>query len=111
MMVVFGILFLVFNGKITRAVAKSARASAERQEFVIEAMKSLRALKYTNSTKIWMDRYRASSAKAAIAGYETARINALISAISQFVMAVPEPATLVLMLLAIPAILLRRHPI
>ena len=85
-MVVFGILFWVFNGKVTRAVAKSARASAERQEFVIEAMKSLRALKYTNSTNIWMDRYRASSAKAAIAGYETARINALISAISQFVM-------------------------
>jgi ATP-binding cassette subfamily C protein/ATP-binding cassette subfamily C protein LapB len=69
---------------------------AERQEFVIEAIGNLRPLKYTNSTKIWMDRYRNSSAKAALAGFETARINALVSATSQFMMMSAGIATVAL---------------
>jgi ATP-binding cassette subfamily C protein/ATP-binding cassette subfamily C protein LapB len=86
MIVLFTALFWALNGRVSRAVAKSARAVAERQEFVIEAMNNLRSLKYTNSTKIWMDRFRASSAKAALAGFETAKINAFVSATSQFMM-------------------------
>lgn len=96
MIVLFVILFFILNGRVSRAVAKSSRAVAERQEFVIEAMNSLRPLKYTNSTKIWMDRYRVSSSKAAIAGYETSRINALVSAISQFMMMAAGIATVAL---------------
>jgi ATP-binding cassette subfamily C protein/ATP-binding cassette subfamily C protein LapB len=96
MIVLFVILFFILNGRVSRAVAKSSRAVAERQEFVIEAMNSLRPLKYTNSTKIWMDRYRVSSSKAAIAGYETSRINALVSAISQFMMMTAGIATVAL---------------
>ncbi|NNE84308.1 MAG: ATP-binding cassette domain-containing protein [Alphaproteobacteria bacterium] len=86
MIVLFAALFWLLNGRVSRAVAKSARTAAERQEFVIEAMNNLRSLKYTNSTKIWMDRFRASSAKAALAGFETAKINAFVSATSQFMM-------------------------
>jgi ATP-binding cassette subfamily C protein/ATP-binding cassette subfamily C protein LapB len=86
MIVLFAALFWALNGRVARAVAKSARAVAERQEFVIEAMNNLRSLKYTNSTKIWMDRFRTSSAKAALAGFETAKINAVITATSQFMM-------------------------
>ena len=96
MIALFGVLFWLLNGPVSRAVAKSARAVAERQEFVIEAIGNLRSLKYTNSTKIWMDRYRNSSAKAALAGYETARINALISATSQFMMMSAGIATVAL---------------
>ena len=96
MIALFGVLFWLLNGPVSRAVAKSARAVAERQEFVIEAIGNLRPLKYTNSTKIWMDRYRNSSAKAALAGYETARINALISATSQFMMMSAGIATVAL---------------
>ncbi|NKB48618.1 MAG: ATP-binding cassette domain-containing protein [Alphaproteobacteria bacterium] len=86
MIVLFGIMFWLLHGRVSRAVAKSARAAAERQEFVVEAMNNLRSLKYTNSTKIWMDRFRASSSKATLAGFETARINAFVSAISHFIM-------------------------
>ncbi len=96
MIALFAILFLVLKGRVSRAVSKSARAVAERHEFVIEAMNSLRPLKYTNSTKIWMDRYRASSAKAALAGFETSRINALVAAISQFMMMSAGIATVAL---------------
>ncbi len=96
MIALFGILFWALNGRVSRAVAKSARAIAERQEFVIEAMKYLRTLKYTNSTTIWMNQYRASSAKAALAGFETARINALVSATSQFMMMSAGIATVAL---------------
>jgi ATP-binding cassette subfamily C protein/ATP-binding cassette subfamily C protein LapB len=96
MIALFGVLFWLLNGPVSRAVAKSARAVAERQEFVIEAIGNLRPLKYTNSTKIWMDRYWNSSAKAALAGYETARINALISATSQFMMMSAGIATVAL---------------
>jgi ATP-binding cassette subfamily C protein LapB len=96
MIAIFAILFLMINGRVSRSVAKSARAVAERQEFVIEAMNSLRSLKFTNSTKIWMDRYRANSSKAALAGFETSRINALVSAISQFMMMTAGIATVAL---------------
>lgn len=96
MIALFGILFWLLNGRVSRAVSKSARAVAERQEFVIEAMNSLRPLKYTNSTKIWMERFRACSAKAAIAGFETARVNALVSATSQFLMMSAGIATVAL---------------
>jgi ATP-binding cassette subfamily C protein/ATP-binding cassette subfamily C protein LapB len=96
MIVLFGALFWMLNGRVSRTVATSARAVAERQEFVIEAMNSLRPLKYTNSTKIWMDRYRTSSAKAAMAGFQTARANALVSATSQFLMMSAGIATVAL---------------
>ena len=93
MIILFVILFLVLNGPVSQAIAKSAQAVSQRQEFVIEAMNNLRPLKYTNSTKIWMDRYRTSSSKAAIAGFEASRINALVSATSQFLMMVAGIAT------------------
>lgn len=96
MIALFGILFWMFNGRVTRAVSKSARAVAQRQEFVIETMNSLRPLKYTNSTKIWMERFRNCSAKASIAGFETARVNALVSATSQFMMMSAGIATVAL---------------
>jgi ATP-binding cassette subfamily C protein/ATP-binding cassette subfamily C protein LapB len=96
MIALFGVMFWTLKGPVSRAVAKSARAVAERQEFVIEAIGNLRPLKYTNSTKIWMDRYRNSSAKAALAGFETARINALVSATSQFMMMSAGIATVAL---------------
>ncbi len=96
MIALFGIMFWLLNGRVSRAVSKSSRAVAQRQEFVIEAMNSLRPLKYTNSTKIWMERFRTISAKASIAGYETARINALVSAISQFLMMSAGIATVAL---------------
>lgn len=86
MIAVFGALFWVLSDRVSQTVMVSARAIAARQEFVIEAMNNLRSLKYTNSTNIWMERYRASSAKAALAGFKTARINALVSSISQFIM-------------------------
>lgn len=101
MIILFGILFWALNGRVSRAVAKSARAVAGRQEFVIEAMNNLRSLKYTNSTKIWMGRYRINSAKAALAGAETARVNAFVTATSQFMMMSAGIATVALGALAV----------
>lgn len=96
MIALFSALYWLFRGRVSRAVAKSARAVAERQEFVIETMNNLRSLKYTNSTNIWMERYRKISAKAAMAGFQTARINAVISATAQFLMMVAGLATITL---------------
>lgn len=86
MIVLFGVIFWLLNRKVSRTVSAAARAVAERQEFVIEAMNNLRALKYSNSTKIWFERYREISAKAALASFKTARINAAVSATAQFLM-------------------------
>ncbi len=93
MMALYAFIFWLLKDPVSRAVAKSARSIAERQEFVIEVIGNLRPLKYTNSTNLWMDRYRNSSAKAALAGFEAARINALVTAMSQFMMMMAGIAT------------------
>jgi ATP-binding cassette subfamily C protein LapB len=96
MVAIYTVLFFALNGPVSRAVSKSARAVAERQEFVVEAMNNIRPLKYTNSANIWLDRYRTISSRASITGFEASRINAVVAATSQLLMMTAGIATVTL---------------
>jgi ATP-binding cassette subfamily C protein/ATP-binding cassette subfamily C protein LapB len=97
--------FAVFGFFISRTIAKaveqSARTVAERQEFIIEALSNLRALRNTGAADLWLERYRKVSAGAAFAGYETARLAAIVNATAQFLMMLAGLATVSLGVLGV----------
>ena len=75
------------------AVAETASASVERQAFLIEALSNLRTLKQGGATRLWLDRFRGISSRAAYSGYQAAQIGAVITAVSQFLMMTAGLAT------------------
>lgn len=89
----FALLGLLVAGPIAKAVEQSARAIAERQEFVIEALSNLRALRNTGAGDLWQERYRAISARAAFAGYDVARLASIVTAAAQLLMMLAGLAT------------------
>lgn len=78
----FLLLALVVSPFVRNSVSRSARAGSQRQEFVVEALSKMRALKYTGADRTWLDRYRDLSAKSAMANFKTAQISAIVQTVS-----------------------------
>lgn len=81
-MALFVALWAVMMPMVAREEARSRRATSKKQEFVVEALSRMRALKYSGMESIWLGRFRQLSAQAAMANFRTALINALVNAIS-----------------------------
>ncbi|MBF0272660.1 MAG: peptidase domain-containing ABC transporter [Magnetococcales bacterium] len=81
-MALFVALWAVMMPMVAREEARSRRASSRKQEFVVEALGRMRALKYGGMESIWLERFRQLSAQAAMANFRTALINAAVNAIS-----------------------------
>lgn len=79
----FILLAMIVNPFVRNSVARSSRAGSQRQEFVVEALSKMRALKYTGSDRTWLDRYRELSAKSAMANFQTAQVSAIVQTVSQ----------------------------
>lgn len=94
MIVLYAILGLLMAPFIRRGVSKGARSGSRKQEFVVEALNNLRAIKYCGAESTWLDRYRDMSAKASLAGYTTAQMSALTNAISHVLMVSSGVATI-----------------
>ncbi|MEO5335513.1 MAG: ABC transporter transmembrane domain-containing protein [Magnetospirillum sp. WYHS-4] len=86
MVVLFVICGAVMAPFVRQAVSKGARYGSRKQEFSIEALNSMRAIKYCGAERIWLARYRDLSAKASLAGYRTAEISAINNTISHVLM-------------------------
>ncbi|MBF0192170.1 MAG: peptidase domain-containing ABC transporter [Magnetococcales bacterium] len=78
----FVALWAVMMPMVAREEARSRRASSRKQEFVVEALGRMRALKYGGMESIWLERFRQLSAQSAMANFRTAIINAAVNAIS-----------------------------
>lgn len=70
---------------LRRRVAEGARSVSARQELAIEALRRHRLLRTTGAVDAWVERYRARSARAAMASYRTARLTALLGVLAQAV--------------------------
>jgi len=76
------------------SIAKASRAASKKQEFTVEAISNMRAIRYTGGEQVWMDRYREQSAKASFANFQTAKYNAIIQNVSHVLMIISGLATI-----------------
>lgn len=93
MVVLFVVIGAVMAPFVRMAVQKGARSGSRKQEFTVEALNSVRAIKYCGAERTWRERYRDMSAKAALAGFRTAEISSINSTISQMLMIASGTAT------------------
>jgi ATP-binding cassette subfamily C protein/ATP-binding cassette subfamily C protein LapB len=96
--VVATIIFLVggylIMPVVRKNVASSSRASARRQEFTVETLGKMRAVKLAGAEHTWVKRYREMSAKAAMTGFESGLFSVLISTGSNILIILAGLATI-----------------
>ena len=81
------ILLFVAFGFVANQIGKRVNAEigqsgSQKQEFLLEMLTNLMAVKYTGNRKRWLERYRALSADAAMGAYRSSRVNAVINTVS-----------------------------
>ncbi len=86
MIALFAVLGAIMAPFVQHSVAQAARAGSRRQEFLVETLFGMRAVKYTGSERIWLDRYRELSAKASLSGFRTSQVSSIVNALSQMLM-------------------------
>jgi len=94
MFVLFIVVAAILLPLVRENVSRASRAASKKQEFTVEAISNMRAIRYTGGEKIWMDRYREQSAKAAFANYQTAKYNAIIQNLSHVLMVIAGLSTI-----------------
>lgn len=80
------VLTLVINPLIKEAYARAAQAGSRRQEFVVEAVSNLRAVRYSGAQRVWLNRFKEYAAESAMRNFELARYNALVHTLSHVLM-------------------------
>ena len=76
------------------AVARATRAAAARQEFVVETLAGIRAIKLSNAEDTWLDRFRELSSRSATFGFRTALLSASLQTMAHVFMVSAGAATL-----------------
>ncbi|MDX2102180.1 MAG: ATP-binding cassette domain-containing protein [Alphaproteobacteria bacterium] len=71
---------------IRKTVRDSAGSFSARQEFLVEMVTQMRALRTANAEATWLQRYRDLSAAVAMANYRSAGLSALMSSVGQGLM-------------------------
>ncbi|WP_052065303.1 peptidase domain-containing ABC transporter [Thalassospira australica] len=83
---VFVLIGFVAFPVVSRRVSELGRHGASRQEFLVETVGKMSALKYTASEKRWLGRFREVSADTAYAGFRVAMVNNVINTLAQVLM-------------------------
>lgn len=90
----FGILTWLVMPRVREIVAGAGRAGSKRQEFLIEILGKVRALKLTAGERTFMDRYRDMSARAAAGGFKNSMYTTLISTVGNIIVVGSGMATI-----------------
>ena len=69
----FALVGWLLMPRMRESVASSGRARSDRQGFLVETLGNLRTVKAAAAERIWCDRFRAMSARAVTANYETSK--------------------------------------
>lgn len=85
---------LLARSPLRRQVAEAARATSNRQELAIEAVRHHRLLRTTGAFPVWLDRYRIRSARAAQANFVTGQTVSSLAVAAQGVVMLCGVATL-----------------
>ena len=83
---VFALIGLVSFPIVTRRVSELGRNGANRQEFLVETVGKMSALKYTAMENRWLTRFRDISADTAYAGFKVSMVNNVINTLAQVLM-------------------------
>jgi ATP-binding cassette subfamily C protein/ATP-binding cassette subfamily C protein LapB len=93
-LVAFALLGLALFPLTRARVAAAAKAGSQRQEFLVEALSKMRALKFAGAEAAWLARFRDYSANTAMASFRTSQISTLIQTLSQIVIVASGIATI-----------------
>ncbi|MFT5370226.1 MAG: ATP-binding cassette subfamily C protein LapB, partial [Candidatus Latescibacterota bacterium] len=92
------LLFIMFGFGIiqfsNRSNVQKSKAGSQKQEFLLEMLSGLVAVKYTGSRERWRKRYQTLSADAALNAYDTTKIQTLVSTVSQVIITCALIATI-----------------
>lgn len=78
--IIGGIILYPF---IKRACAESSTIMSKRQEFLLEMVPAMRAIKFTSASRLWVERYKKIAAEVSMAYNKNAKLNAIVYVFSQ----------------------------
>ncbi len=81
----FGILAWLALPRVRKMVRTSSRAGARRQEFLIETLGKVRALKLSAGETVFLKRYRDMSARASMGGFNNGMFTTLVTTIGHMI--------------------------
>jgi ATP-binding cassette subfamily C protein/ATP-binding cassette subfamily C protein LapB len=84
--ILFVLLHLVLAPVLRRMVRQSNHIRSDLQQFLVETLGNVRTVKFLGAEKLWRDRYRRSSAEAAIADFRYALMNHVVQTAAQVLM-------------------------
>ncbi len=101
MVAVYLLLFRIFSSRSKDRVARVASTSARRNEFLIEMVARMRAVRECNAQRIWLERFREISAAATMSAFRSEQLSALLTNISYCVMTM---SALGIIVVSVPAV-------
>lgn len=81
------LFYYITRGVVSETIALSAKLSTERQNFMLESITNLRALKYLHIENKWIERYKEMSAEATVQNFHASELNSTISSVLDLIMA------------------------
>ena len=96
MMFLFFVTSVIIEPLIAEANAESSKSSSRRQEFMIETLGQMRAVKYTGSIQVWQERYEVLTTRTVIHGFRAAQLSAISHTLSHVFMSAAGVATMVI---------------
>jgi ATP-binding cassette subfamily C protein/ATP-binding cassette subfamily C protein LapB len=97
----FGLLAWLALPKVRKSVQTSSRGGARRQEFLIETLGKVRALKISASEKVFLERYREMSARASMGGFNNGMYSTLVTTIGHMIVITSGMVTIALGVLGV----------
>ncbi|MEO5341360.1 MAG: peptidase domain-containing ABC transporter [Magnetococcus sp. MYC-9] len=94
MILLFFLTAIIIEPMVAEAQAESSKASTRRQEFVIETLSHMRAVKYTGSVQTWQERYEVLTSRAVIHGFRAAQLSSISHTLSHVFMMASGVATM-----------------
>ncbi|MBF0341768.1 MAG: ATP-binding cassette domain-containing protein, partial [Magnetococcales bacterium] len=79
----FVVLWFVMSPLVENEGAKARRTRARQQEFTVELLNKIRAIKYLGAEEMWFDRYRELSAEASMQNFRSSLITASVNTVAQ----------------------------
>jgi ATP-binding cassette subfamily C protein/ATP-binding cassette subfamily C protein LapB len=92
--IAFALIGILLFSRMREQVGFAARIESRRQEFMVETLGKMRALKYSGAEETWRDRYREMSARSVMASFRAAQISALAGTLSHVSVIVTGLATM-----------------
>ena len=96
MIVLFILTSIIIEPLIAEANAESSKTSSRRQEFMIETLSQMRAIKYTGSVQVWQERYEVLTTRTVIHGFRAAQLSAISHTLSHVYMMAAGVVTMAL---------------